>query len=105
MLEDVFHYYSILSCIPIDCSLTNISSCWPGLGSLLRRNVNPCLKIVVLHSDWTLVMVSARGCPASTCISPVWLERCKISLSSLAGIDVIYLSIYLFVTLSLLIRN
>ena len=37
MLEDVFHYYSILSCVPIDCSLTKISSCWPGLGSLLRR--------------------------------------------------------------------
>ena len=27
------------------------------------------------------VMVSARGCPGSTCISPVWLERCKLSLS------------------------
>ena len=26
-------------------------------------------------------MVSARGCPGSTCISPVWLERCKLSLS------------------------
>ena len=26
-------------------------------------------------------MVSARGCPGSTCISPVWLERCKFSLS------------------------
>ena len=55
MLEDVFHYYCILSCIPIDCSLiltfTNISSCWPGLGSLLRRDVNPCLNSVVLHSD------------------------------------------------------
>ena len=25
-------------------------------------------------------MVSARGCPGSTCISPVWLERCKLSL-------------------------
>ena len=32
---------------------------------------------VVEHS----VMVSARGCPGSTCISPVWLERCKLSLS------------------------
>ena len=28
------------------------------------------------------VMVSARGCPGSTCISPVWLERCKLSLST-----------------------
>ena len=32
---------------------------------------------VIEHS----VMVSARGCPGSTCISPVWLERCKLSLS------------------------
>ena len=29
---------------------------------------------VIEHS----VMVSARGCPGSTCISPVWLERCKL---------------------------
>ena len=27
------------------------------------------------------VMASARGCPGSTCISPVWQERCKLSLS------------------------
>ena len=26
-------------------------------------------------------MVSARGCLGSICISPVWLERCKLSLS------------------------
>ena len=32
---------------------------------------------VIEHS----VMVSARGCPGSTCISPVWLERCKQYLS------------------------
>ena len=32
---------------------------------------------VIEHS----VMVSARGCPGSTCISPVWLERCKLYLS------------------------
>ena len=33
---------------------------------------------VIEHS----VMVSARGCLGSTCISPVWLERCKtLSLS------------------------
>ena len=32
---------------------------------------------VIEHS----VMVSARGCPGSTCISPVWLDRCKLSLS------------------------
>ena len=30
------------------------------------------------------VMVSARGCPGSTCISPVWLERCQLSLSHLS---------------------
>ena len=29
---------------------------------------------VIEHS----IMVSARGCPGSTCISPVWLERCKL---------------------------
>ena len=51
LLEDVFHYSSILSCIPIDCSLTNVSSCWPGLGSLLRCDVTPCLNFVVIHSD------------------------------------------------------
>ena len=27
------------------------------------------------------VMVSARGCPGSTCISPVWLDRFNLSLS------------------------
>ena len=32
---------------------------------------------VIEHS----VMVSARGCPGSTCISPLWLDRCKLSLS------------------------
>ena len=35
---------------------------------------------VIEHS----VMGSARGCPGSTCISPVWLERCKPSLSLLS---------------------
>ena len=49
--QDVFHYNSILSYIPIDCSLTAVSSCWPGLGSLLRRDVNPCRNFVVLHSN------------------------------------------------------
>ena len=39
---------------------------------------------VIEHS----VMVSARGCPGSTCISPVWLERCNLSLSlSPTGLD------------------
>ena len=38
---------------------------------------------VVDHS----VMVSARGCPGSTCISPVWLERCKLSLSRSLGLS------------------
>ena len=28
-----------------------------------------------------LLLGSARGCLGSTCISPVWLERCKLSLS------------------------
>ena len=55
MLDDVFRYYCILSCIPIERSLiltfTKISSCWPGLGSLLSRGVNPWLNFVVLHSD------------------------------------------------------
>ena len=23
------------------------------------------------------MLVASRGCPGSTCISPVWLERCK----------------------------
>ena len=39
------------------------------------------------------VMVSARGCLGSTCISLVWLERCKLSLSP--GMQSIYRSIYL----------
>ena len=34
------------------------------------------LYTVIEHS----VMVAARGCPSSTCISPVWLERGKLSL-------------------------
>ena len=55
MLEDVFHYYCILSCIPNDCSLvltfTNFSSCWAGLGSVLRCDVYPCFCCVVLHND------------------------------------------------------
>ena len=39
MPEDVLHHYCILSCIPIDCSLsltfTNFSSCWPGIDRFL----------------------------------------------------------------------
>ena len=34
---------------------------------------------VIQHS----LSLSARGCSGSTCISPVWLERCKLSLSLL----------------------
>ena len=35
-----------------------------------------------VHScdDSNSLMGSARGCPGSTCISLVWLERCKLSL-------------------------
>ena len=32
--------------------------------------------LVFLHS----IMGAARGCPGSTCISPVWLERSNISI-------------------------
>ena len=43
------------SCITIERSLiltfTKVSSCWPGLGSLLSRGVSPWLNFVVLHSD------------------------------------------------------
>ena len=49
-----------------------VDSCWPGLGSVLRVNVCPCLNTV---SD--NLLESARGCPGSTCISPVWLGRCN----------------------------
>ena len=89
MLEDVFHEYSILSCIPIDCSLTKISSYWPGLGSLDVMSIlfsTLLFYTVIEHS----VMVSARGCPGNTCISPVWLERCKLSLSLPLSVDNIY---------------
>ena len=55
LLLQIDCYYCVLSCIPVDCSLiltfTKISSCWPGLGSLLRCGVNPCLCCVVLHND------------------------------------------------------
>ena len=27
------------------------------------------------------MLVASRGCPGSTCISPVWLERCELSRS------------------------
>ena len=54
---------------PIDCSLTltstNFSGCWPGLGSVLRRDVCPCLCCVVLHNDQHSLLGSARGCPGS----------------------------------------
>ena len=26
------------------------------------------------------VMVSARGCPGSTCIGPVWLDKCNLQM-------------------------
>ena len=44
----------------------------------------------------TLFWGSARGCPGSTCISPVWLDRCHTLFRRLAGTDVtlIYLSIH-----------
>ena len=64
----------------IDCYLTlavtMIVSCWPGLGSVLRLDVCPCLFCVVFHSDGHSLLGSARECPGSTCISPVWLEKC-----------------------------
>ena len=52
-----------------------------GLGSLL--DVMPILVAILLFYTVTehSVMVSARGCPGSTCVGPVWLERCKLSLS------------------------
>ena len=37
--------------------------------------------ILLFYTVAQSVVVSARGCPGSTCISPVWLERCKPSLS------------------------
>ena len=79
----------MLSC-PIDCSLkfafTIVDSCWPGLGSVLRLDVCPCLFCVVLHGDRQSLLGSARGCTGSACISPVWLERLKYSLSSHTGL-------------------
>ena len=35
------------------------------------------------HQKLLLICIlgSARGCPGSTCISPVWVERCTLSLS------------------------
>ena len=49
--------------------------------SLLRRDVCSCLCCDFLHKDLHSLMESARGCPGSTCISPVWLDRCKLFLS------------------------
>ena len=55
----------------------------PGSVSRWELSVMPILVSILLfytvieHS----VMVSARGCPDSTCISPVWLGRCNLSLS------------------------
>ena len=39
-------------------------------------------------------MGCARGCPGSTCITPVWLERCKLSLSPLSSLNTLSLSVY-----------
>ena len=47
----------------------------------------PLLHHVSLVDDRHSLMGCARGCPGSTCISPVWLERCiyiSLSLSSLS---------------------
>ena len=44
---------------------------------------------VIEHS----VMVPARGCPGSTCISPVWLDRCNthsLSLSLPYGLAIVW---------------
>ena len=85
MPEDVLHHYCILFGIPIDCSptltFTHFSSCWPGSDRSL--DVMSILVSVVLFYTMTnnYLMGSARGCPGSTCNSPVWLERCKLSLS------------------------
>ena len=53
MPEDVLRYYCIQSCIPIDCSLTltftNFSSCWPGLGSVLRL-MSILLSVVLFYT-------------------------------------------------------
>ena len=106
MLADVFHCCSILYCIPIDCSLTNISGCWPRLVRSLDAMsilVSNLLFYTVIEQSF---MVSARACPGSTCISPVWLERCKLSLSlslSLSrSLDVmsILVSVVLFYTMT-----
>ena len=89
------HYYYILFCTPIDCSLTitfnHFSSCWPGLDrslDVMSTRVSVALFYTMTKHS---LMGSARGCPGSTCISPVWLDRCKLSLSlaRLAGTDVI----------------
>ena len=65
MPEDVLHFYRILSCIPIDSSLNLtfpiFSSCWPGLGSILRRDIYSCLYCVVLHNDKRLYHGICQG--------------------------------------------
>ena len=36
-------------------------------------------RVTVGFRTWlSIVVVSARGCPGSTCISPVLLEKCKL---------------------------
>ena len=85
MPEDVLHYYCILSCTLLNCSLsltfTSFSSCWPGLDrslDVMSILVSVALFYTVIKHS---VIIPARGCPGSPCISPVWLERCKLSLS------------------------
>ena len=53
--------------------------CWTSgtFGAAVQLYSGLPVYTVTQHS----VMVSARGCPGSTCISPVWLDRCKLSLS------------------------
>ena len=45
---------------------------------------SPCLCCVVLHNDQHSTMGSARGCPGSTCIRPVRLDRCSTLSFSLS---------------------
>ena len=57
------------------------SSCWPGLDRSL--DVMSILVSVALFYTMSKhsILGSARGCPGSTCTSPVGLGRCKVSVS------------------------
>ena len=58
------------------------------LGSACLATVLHCQQLLLICT-----LGSARGCPGSTCISPVWLERCNILSPRMQGVMLALLSL------------